>query len=83
MRFPLSLLMLLLISVSCQKRECSQESDCSSFGPPAENTITCQQYVEGYYYDSNENKCLYYAGSACGAPPFEKEKDCIPCECKD
>jgi hypothetical protein len=79
----LCFLMLFGMLFSCQKKECSQASDCSSFGPPAEGTITCQQYVEGYYYDANQNKCLYYAGSSCGAPPFEKERDCIPCECAE
>lgn len=81
MRLPLSILIILFISFSCKKIECSQDSNCSSFGPPS--GITCQMYVEGYYYDSNENKCLYYSGSACGAPPFEKESDCTPCECKE
>lgn len=82
MKTYLFLFITLLFSMSC-KPECSEHEDCSAFSPPPEDAITCARYVEGYYYDSERNECIYYAGSACSAPPFEKKSDCKPCKCAD
>ena len=65
---------------ACKKTTCDNDApDCSAFAPPI--GITCQMYVQGYYYDSEANECIFYSGSACNAPPFTTEQECSICEC--
>lgn len=73
----------LLTMAACDKPPCSDDNLCSSYNPPKANEITCEMYVEGFYYNSKTGSCEFYQGSGCSAPPFQTLQQCQSCLCSE